>query len=165
MTGHIRDLIRSSPISSAVFFLCFLVFVSGFFVSWRRTEGVSMYPALSPGSILICSKSVDVSSLRYGSCVVADISYNDKDIVVVKRIVGCPGDKIQIIDGVLYCNGIKEDRGFPYMEEVGLIQDELILGDDEYFLLGDNRNVSLDSRDFGPVPAERITNVVLLHLF
>ncbi len=165
MTEYIRDLVRSSPISSAVFFLCFIVSFSGFFVSWRRTEGVSMCPTLSPGSLLICTKSADVSSLRYGNCVVADVSYNGKDIVVVKRIVGCPGDKIQIIDGVLYCNGIREDNGFPHMEDAGIVQGELNLGGNEFFLLGDNRNLSLDSRDFGPVPAGCITNVVLFHLF
>lgn len=164
MSGYIRRLIQSSPFTSLILFFCFSILLSGFFVSWRRTEGVSMYPSLSPGSILACTKSANGKPLNNGDCVVADLSYWEDGLVVVKRIAGCPGDRIQVVDGVFYRNGVKESA-LPIIENAGVARQEIVLGNDEYFLLGDNPGYSLDSRDFGPVPAECITNIVIFHIF
>ena len=86
-------------------------------------------------------------------------------MTVIKRIVGLPGDSIQIRDGLLYRNGVAVEESLPLMEDPGIAERTVLLAPGNYFLLGDNRNHSRDSREFGPVPACLITNRILFHLF
>ena len=67
----------------------------------------------------------------------------------IKRIIGLPGETVQIIDGTIYINGsvLDENYGREKMVSSGLALDEIQLGEDEYFVLGDNRNASSDSRE------------------
>ena len=158
-------LIRSSPLSAFFLLLFLTVFISGFFVSYRRTERSSMEPTFTVATILVCTKSANPDDIHHGDCVVADVSDYEEGLVVIKRIVGTPGDTLQITDGKLFVNGEEVNDGFPPMEDAGIAAEMVTLGDDEYFLLGDNRNVSVDSRMFGPVNARNITNIVIFHIF
>ena len=124
-----------------------------------------MAPTFTAGSILVCTRSADPESLRYGDCVVAEIPFNGETLTVTKRIAGLPGDLIQIRNGLLYRNGAAVPEDFPIMEDAGAAVDTILLAPGEYFLLGDNRNHSRDSREFGPVAADCITNQILFHLF
>lgn len=73
----------------------------------------------------------------------------------VKRIIGLPGERVQIIEDTIYINGkpIEEHFGKDPIQDPGRAEEEILLGEDEYFVLGDNREVSIDSRD------ERVGNV------
>lgn len=84
-------------------------------------------------------------------------------ISLAKRVVGLPGDTIECIKGIVYVNGVLEDS-FPYGTTEKYHQDvifSLVLGEDEYFVMGDNRENSLDSRYIGPIKRDWITGKYL----
>ena len=138
----------------------------------QRTEvnGASMYPTLESGD------SVWVNKLAYK---VGDIERYDvvifpyynkslgKEVYYIKRIIGMPGELIQIQDGVIYIDGeqITEsygyyDKDYPYYN--GIAAEEMYIGENEYFVLGDNRNNSEDSRSIGCITKDMIIGEALV---
>ena len=109
-----------------------------------------MEPTLSNGDNLI----VDKISYRFRDpqrydIIVFPYKY-EEDTYYIKRIIGMPGETIQVIGGYVYINGelLESDiYGAEPMESGQLADQPITLGDDEYFVLGDNRNHSSDSRD------------------
>ena len=121
------------------------------FVGQRtQVSGSSMETTLSDGDHLI----VDKISYRFREpqryeIVVFPYRY-EKNTYYIKRIIGLPGDIVQVKDGYTYINGelLESDiYGAEVMIEAGTASEPITLGEDEYFVLGDNRNHSLDSRD------------------
>ena len=116
----------------------------------QRTEviGNSMVPTLADGDNLI----VDKISYRFRDPERFDIivfpSPDEPGKNYIKRIIGLPGETVQIDGNVIYINGqvLEENYGAEPMQYSGTAQEGVILGEDEYFVLGDNRNVSKDSR-------------------
>jgi signal peptidase I len=120
----------------------------------QRTEvkGESMMKTLSDGDNLI----VDKISYRFRDperydIIVFPFAY-EEDTYYIKRIIGLPGETISIVDGYVYINGelLGEDYGREVMMDydgTAYEMDPVELGEDEYFVLGDNRNNSTDSRD------------------
>lgn len=115
-----------------------------------RTEviGTSMTPTLQDGDNLIVEKL----SYRFGDpqrydIIVFPYPENPKKHYI-KRIIGLPGETVQVMDGYVYINGelLDEDYGNAVMNNAGVASEPVILGSDEYFVLGDNRNNSEDSR-------------------
>ena len=84
-----------------------------------------------------------------------------------RRVIACPGDTVQIKNGKVYINGAlyKEDIVSASIEDPGVAADEVKLGDDEYFVLGDNRNSSEDSRmaNIGNVKKDYIIGKAWFH--
>ena len=120
------------------------------FVGQRtKVDGHSMEPTLSDGDNLI----VDKISYRFRDPERYDIIVfpyqHAENTYYIKRIIGLPGETVQVIDGYVYINGKKLDEhyGAEVMEDPGIAAEPIKLGDDEYFVLGDNRNHSSDSRD------------------
>ena len=119
------------------------------FVGQRtQVSGESMETTLSDGDHLI----VDKISYRFNDPQRYDIivfPYRlEKNTYYIKRIIGLPGETVQIVNGYVYINGVQLDEhyGNEVMEEAGLAAEPITLGADEYFVLGDNRNNSQDSR-------------------
>ena len=128
-------------------------------------EGDSMSPTYSDGDILKGIPSGNVDSIDYGDVVVGRDGYKQ----VIKRVVGLPGDTLRIKDGVLYISSatslapgtfLVSEYNYGRIEDVGCLRSDLELDNDEYFLMGDNRNHSIDSREFGPVKRENIIKIV-----
>lgn len=118
----------------------------------QRTEvvGSSMESTLNDGDNLI----VDKITYRFGEperfdIIVFPFQY-EKDTYYIKRIIGLPGEKVRIdSNGVIYINGkeMTEYYGKEVIADPGIARDEITLGHDEYFVMGDNRNNSTDSRN------------------
>lgn len=112
-------------------------------------EGSSMLPTLTDGDNLIVDKlSYRFSEPKRFDVIVFRYLYKE-DSYYIKRVIGLPGETVQIRDGLIYINGelLEEDYGNAPMENPGRAIQPVTLGPDEYFVLGDNRNVSSDSRD------------------
>lgn len=133
-----------------IFMAVVLVFVVVHMVNRRtRVEGVSMYPTLADGDeIIIDNLSFHFFQPRRFDVIVFPARYLE-DTWYVKRIIGLPGETVQIIDGEIYINGnkLKEPHHFERMETGGVAISPVTLGENEYFVLGDNRNASSDSRE------------------
>ena len=127
------------------------------FVGQRtQVSGHSMETTLSHGDQLI----VDKISYRFRDpdrydIVVFPYKY-EENTYYIKRIIGLPGETVQIIDGYVYIDGqqLDEHYGNEVMLDPGIAEEPVTLGDDEYFVLGDNRNNSQDSR---------VANVGVIH--
>ena len=124
-------------------FVCMLV----------RVKGRSMMDTLQNGDLML--------ALRYGlfggihRFDVVICRYPGRKGYFVKRIVALPGERVSIAEGVLYINGEVIDGGFPLRKSLRGFE-ERTLGPDEYFVMGDNRPCSHDSRRIGPIPRSAI---------
>ena len=120
------------------------------FVGQRTyVSGSSMENTLSDGDNLIVDKlTYRFSDPKRYDIIVFPYQYED-NTYFIKRIIGLPGETVQIVDGTIYINGevLGESYGREVMKNSGMAADPITLGDDEYFVLGDNRNDSTDSRD------------------
>lgn len=88
-----------------------------------------------------------------------------QDDYYIKRVIGLPGETIQLKGSDIYINGekLEENYGKDPIEEDGIAAVPIVLGEDEYFVLGDNRGNSTDSREIGPVKTKNIAGKVVWH--
>lgn len=110
--------------------------------------GSSMEPSLYNGQDIFLNRLVyKVTSPKRGDVIVFLPNGNEKSHYYVKRVVGVPGDKLYIKSGILYVNDESVEEYFnDRIAEPGILENEVALEDDEYFVIGDNCNSSEDSR-------------------
>lgn len=134
-----------------VYIVIVVIIAWGFvtFVAQRtQVSGSSMETTLSDGDQLIVDKiSYQFREPERFEIIVFPYQY-EAGTYYIKRIIGLPGETVQILDGSVYINGekLEEHYGNEVMEEAGIAAEPVTLGVDEYFVLGDNRNNSKDSR-------------------
>ena len=145
-TNMVKEVLSWVVYFGVVILLTYLII---HFVGQRTVvDGRSMNPTLNDGDNLIVEKI----SYRFRDPERFDIivfPYDDSHYYI-KRIIGLPGETVQIdLDGVIYINGeiLEEDYGKETILDPGRAIDPITLGDDEYFVLGDNRNNSKDGRN------------------
>ncbi len=122
------------------------------FVGQRTyVSGSSMENTLSHGDNLIVDKITYRFSDPKRYDIIVFTFLHEENVYYIKRIIGMTGETIQIQDVSIYINGeiLSESYGREVMKSAGLAEDPITLGEGEYFVLGDNRNDSMDSRDPG----------------
>ncbi len=136
-----------------------LYFIVTRFVQPVFASGESMEPTIHDGSIFLCNATV--KKFNVDDIVVVGIPNKTPfDYQLIKRIVAVPGDSVEVIDGELYVNGIRETRGFEKMNDPGIAENKIVLSEGEYFVLGDNRNHSSDSRKYGIIKTKMIKGLL-----
>lgn len=163
-TVGVKKAFRSEVFSFIKHILCGILvgfIVSRYIFGIAFVSGVSMEPTYHDGNAVVLNR---LATPKIGDVVVAKWD----DMLVIKRVVGTEGDIITIGDGCLIRNGseVQEDyiNGYTYPMGNQVVED-LLLGSDEYFLLGDNRVNSTDSRIFGAIDKTDIVGVVVFRLF
>ncbi len=130
-----------------------------------RLRGASMEPSLCDGDLLLVIKRHGVP--RRGRIVTIRMPDGAGPSWQVKRVVGLPGDNLRFEDGLLFINGTPHRehylQGLPAY--LGLDRTSFDIGDDSYFVLGDNRAHSVDSRSFGTIDGAQIAGVVAARLW
>ena len=152
----IKDLAEILIISTFIVFVCFkFLFISS------QVVGSSMDPALVDGDrgfSFIITKNIGIN--RFDICV---IEAPEGEKLIVKRVIGLPNDKIEYKDNELYINGEKYEE--PYLIDCVTNDFSISLGDDEYYCLGDNREISKDSRYYGPFKSNEIKSTKFLRIY
>ena len=144
----LRDLIISAGIS---------VLIITFLYQPVRVEGTSMLPRLEDHDRLFINKFVyQFESIHRGDVVVFHYP-RDPAKSYIKRVIGLPGDRISIDRGAVWVNGTELREGYvPERYRDGRSMTEMVIPDDSYFMMGDHRSISSDSREFGPVERDLI---------
>lgn len=144
----LRDLLISAGIS---------ILIITFLYQPVRVEGTSMLPRLEDHDRLFINKFVyHIESIQRGDVVVFHYP-RDPEKSYIKRVIGLPGDRIWIDRGNVWLNGTELSENYvPERYRDTRSMTEMVIPDDCYFMMGDHRSISSDSREFGPVERDLI---------
>ncbi len=135
-----------------------VVLIRTFIITPVRVDGDSMKNTLKNGDILLLYKLSSID--RFDIIVLDEEKDNEK---IIKRVIGLPGETVAIKKGKIYINDKVIDDEYAYGQTSDY--DKVTLRDDEYFILGDNRLISKDSRYFGPIKDNEIKGKIVFRLF
>ncbi len=146
------DILQTLILAIVIYFLIDAV------IARVRVENISMQPTLQPGEFIVVNKlAYRFSDFRRGDVVV--FHYNLQEDYI-KRIIGIPGDKVEISDGMVRVNGVPLDE--PYIAAPPMYSGTWEVPEDMVFVLGDNRNQSSDSHRWGFVSKDSIVGKALV---
>ena len=140
--------------------LAIMVMIYLFLLSPQEISGASMEPNFHDGEFILTNKFEYKLHLPERGDIVIFKSPGDKQIDYIKRIIGKPGDTVELKNNAFYVNGVKLDE--PYLASDVYIfggsflheNEQVIVPPGKYFVAGDNRPHSSDSREFGVIPLE-----------
>lgn len=156
-----RDSVKGyKKLALVLFFFTAVFLFKNFCFDVVTVSGNSMYDTLQDGELLLVQMQYD--SIERGDIVVAKVGH----FKVIKRVVGLPKDTIQIIDGNVFINDMQLDEEYcEITEDAGVAIEPFVLSENEYFLMGDNRGGSEDSRVYGGVNVENIRGVAIYRIY
>lgn len=152
-------------VSSWIFKILITILLAYVFVCYfgQRVSAVgdSMNPRLNNGDVVLVNRFVyNTSSPKRGDLIVFKPKGNENSHYYIKRVIGLPGETIEFLEGNIYINGekLQEEYESTPVNDVGIITEKIELNGDEYFVLGDVREKSEDSRmaDVGNVKRKYI---------
>ncbi len=158
-TGTKKTILVGILIGMGVLLLVGATILSLFFIIGTnriKIESISMQPTLFPGDYVIVNKLVyEFTSIpQRGDIILFKYPPNPAAVPYFKRVIGLPGDQVHIAEGKVYINGQLLPE--PWLAEPTIRGGDWLVPDGQYFVLGDNRNNSSDSRSWGFVPLENI---------
>ncbi len=159
----IKEFIKDSFIYILVFIFVLLIVI--YLISFSEVIGPSMNNTLNDKDIIIVLKShYKVFKIKRGDIIL--FKYKDTKYLI-KRVLGLPGEKVEFINGKLYINGILHNEEYIESKNNNNITnwDYGVLPNNEYFVLGDNRDNSLDSRKIGFIEKENIIGKIVFRVF
>jgi len=159
-TGWLYDFTKIATI-----ILVLGLLVNYFFYSVLVVRGKSMDPTFKDGQVMLVNKIAYITSSPQRGDVVGMYFPGETQKRFIKRIIGLPGETIEIKEGKVYVNGQLLNE--PYLDPSVFTLPDLTrkLQSGEYFVIGDNRSNSSDSRAWGPVPQSFITGKAVHRLF
>ncbi|MDO5713585.1 MAG: signal peptidase I [Tissierellia bacterium] len=142
--------------------------ITKFIFNTTVVQGISMEPTLHERDRMICLVyPLYYSDPERGALIIFASPYEKKNYV--KRVIGIPGDEVEILNGKVYVNGdlLEENYIHKGLDTLVTMENKWTLGKDEYFVLGDNRHegASVDSRSIGPVSKESIRSIAKIRYF
>jgi signal peptidase I len=139
----VRDLLISAVAS---------IFIITFLYQPVRVEGTSMLPRLEDRDRLFINKfAYHFSAIERGDVVVFHYP-RDPEKSYIKRVIGLPGDRLRIDHGTVWINGYPQSENYvPEDFRDSRSYAEIVVPENTYFMMGDHRSISSDSREFGPV--------------
>ena len=163
--GMIKDVLKFTALS-----LLIVIPIRTFIAQPFLVSGSSMVPTFHDGEYLIIDElSYDFSSPARGQVIVFRYP-NDPSKYFIKRIIGLPSETVVVENGTVTIKNPNNPNGLelkePYINEInwGYRNITMKLSPDEYFVMGDNRNASSDSREWGALPKKFITGHVAVRL-
>lgn len=145
-----------------IIIIILVVLVRVFLITPVRVDGESMYPTLKDKEILLLNK-FDKKYERFDIVV-----FNYSGSKLIKRVIGLPGEHIKFVNNKLYINGkeVKDVENVEFTLDYDIKQlDYDVIPENTYFLVGDNRGNSTDSRLIGPISKDEIIGKVNIVLF
>lgn len=143
-----------------IFFFTALLLIRFYVVDLATVVGDSMNDTFVQGDVLIVKK-FDITEIGRYDVVIAKVGKQN----MIKRVIGLPGNTVQISDGGVFVDGEAVDGKFDFhTDNAGVAREPYTLGENEYFLMGDNRSASYDSRDFGAVDLSQMSGIAVARI-
>ena len=162
----VMEILETIAFVGSIFIVIYL-----FILQPNQVKGASMVPNLTEGDYIFTSKiTYKFRDMKKGDIVVFR-SPTNPDIEFIKRIIGLSGDKIMVLDGKVSVNDIQLTENYipstTPLAHNGFLKNgiPIIVPQDHIFVLGDNREVSSDSRIFGPIPISSLIGQVFYRYF
>jgi signal peptidase I len=165
-----RNLVTAGVDFVEVLTIAFGVFIFAYFfiAQLLKVNGTSMLPTLQDGEQILAEKvTIKINALNRGEIIIFEHPQKP-GVLLVKRVIGLPGERIKIFEGNVYINDMILDEDYlPYGTQTPALN---FLGENKtfqipqnsYMLMGDNRKASSDSRDWGPVNSSTIVGRAVL---
>lgn len=157
--GLLEELLRT------VIFVAAAVILFDMAIPRSIVDGNSMQPTFENTERLVVSRLHYLADAPARGDIVVFNSVVDPGVMLIKRVIGLPGETVSVRDGQVSING--QALAEPYITQACRVRcnDSITLAADEYYVMGDNRNVSVDSRAFGALPFSNIVGKVILRFF
>ena len=158
--NKVLELIKKEKLFILVIIIIILLKI--FIFNFILVKGDSMNPKYKNNDFMFLNKIIySFKPIRRGEVIV--LKYRNNDLI--KRVIGLPNDKIKVENGKLYINNKEVKENYINSYTASYDFDEITLKDNEYFVMGDNRYNSYDSRNFGTIMKNNIIGRVEFRIF